>query len=183
MSKFDDIDSDEATTTTSTAIQRITEDDKSLRLLPLPGRAADTEEADEYDEMRALFVELAETMRAIRSDPNSLKSPLGGYDVSMIRAITSMVDALRKIMSDINKMKNSDRLTLAILETHTRSMSQNLAIPLGEKIRVTLAHIEDGEIDAARDSLMALVQGDIVDIFREAATQAMTSSREQYRLQ
>lgn len=186
MSDFDqdgtDGPDDVVTVATTSQHQRIIDDDRTLRRLPLPGKTI-SNDIDDYDEMRALFCELAETMRAIRSDPNALKSPFGGYDVGMIRAMTGMIDALRKIISDVNKMKNSDRLTLAILEGHTKTMSQNLAIPLGEKIRIVLSQLESVEgADAAYDTLMSLVSGDIVEIFRNAATQAMTSSREQYNL-
>lgn len=184
MTAFDDIDSKStALVPVETRIDRISDAETRLRRMPVAGHPIGTSDANDYDEMRTLFVELAETMRAIRSDPNALKSPMGGYDVAMVRALTAMVDSLRKIIEGLNKMKNSDRLTLAILESHTRAMSQNLAIPLGEKIRVALSQIEEGDPNAAQATLTALVQGDIVDIFREAATQAMISSRESYNLQ
>jgi hypothetical protein len=176
MASFDDI------STRSSGLARIEEDDKSLRELPLAGKISLSEDVDDYAEMRTLFLELAEMMRSIKSDPNAIKSPLGGYDVSMLKALNSMIMGCAKIIETVNKMKNSDRLTLAILESHTRSMSANLAIPLGEKIRVALAQLEDGDADGAQRTLLSLVQNDIVAIFREAATQAMLSSREQYQL-
>lgn len=169
---------------------RLAEDERALRRLPLSSLRAETatpsssSDVDSYEEMRILFNELAEMTRAIRADPNALKSPLGGgYDVSMLRAITAMYDALRKNIESVAKMKSSDRLTLAILESHTRAMSQNLAIPLGEKIRATLEALDSGEPDEAKAILLSLVRGDIVTIFREAATQAMLSSRELYNIQ
>lgn len=160
---------------------RLDEDDRTLRTLPfrtsLPG-----DKSDDYDEMRVLFLDLAEFMRSIKSDPNAIKSQFGGYDVGMIRAITAMSTECRKAIEAINKMKNSDRLTLAILETHTKSMAQNLAIPLGEKIRLAMLMIEQGNPDQAQGLLGSMLSSQIVDLFRNAAMQAMTTSKEAYHL-
>lgn len=162
--------------------ERFNEDDASLRETSLES-VASLRNSSEYAFLHDLYVKIYQRFQAIDADAQAFANKNGGWDLGMLKAYTSLCHEVRAIIESLNKMKNSDRLVLMILETHTKKFAQNLAAPMGLELRGVceeLARIPEASHAAAR--LTALVEGGVTNLFKKAAVDSLAQSREKYNL-
>ena len=162
--------------------KRFEEDDLVLRSISVQEGALGQNDSD-YHNMWGLFLRLIRRAEAIDEDPRAFLDRHGGYDTQALSVWTKLIDNARRILEGLNKMRNSDRLTISILESHTRSFAQALAGPLGTELREILEDLEGiPEAKRPRARLALLVSEGVVTLFRQAAVDTMARSRREYRL-
>jgi hypothetical protein len=120
------------------------------------------ERDNDYFRMWELFQRLMTRVVALDKDPTAFWTADGRHDMHKLNVWTGMVSAARGVLSDLNKMRNSDRLTASILEQHTLKLSQSLAAGLGEQLRA--------------------VESAMPAMFRRAAEETLEMTRSRYGL-
>lgn len=143
----------------------------------IPAREVTDEELD-YVEMRRLFTQLSETLAQV-SRAVAGKEELTSYDLNMLIALYR---ELRNQIETLNKMRNSDRLTKAILEAHTRQLLQLLSEPLSEALRDVYRMLLNGDYDGAAARMGTLLSADLAPMFVSSGREAMQMSIEHYKL-
>lgn len=170
------------TNTLDFALERLTKDDRFLRSLSTREGARGEDESD-YRHMYDLYVRISERLRALDNDPTAFITPHNTHDKDMYRIMAVLLAESRKTIEALNKMRNSDRLTLAILDAHTQLFSELVAIPLGEKLKNILLTLQSTPgADQAKTQLLTFLHQDLIGLFQNAAIQAMETSRSTYKL-
>lgn len=161
---------------------RFDEDELYLRSRASHANALGRNDSD-YHNMWGLFLRVIRRAEAIDNDPQAFLSPSGAYDTKAVETWAKLIDNGRKILEGLNKMRNSDRLTVHILESHTRSFAEALAGPLGVELRAILTELQQvPEASHVTARLARLVNDGVVTIFRRAALETITKSKEEYKL-
>lgn len=155
--------------------ERIEDDDLVLR-------QRSVQETNDLGQLWDLFSRSKERVMAMDQDPNAFIGPDGFLDLMAIRTYKELLDTTRKMLETLNKMKNSDRVTASILDAHTKSLAENLAIPLGERLRQVLTLIDKDRIEA-KQALIQLLQRGLVEVFKKAAQDATSTTKETYGLE
>jgi len=161
-------------------IDRLQKDDTILRSRSTEEGALGRNDSD-YFHLWDLYNRVRERVVAMDSDPLAFLGPDGEPDRETLKVYAGLVSETRRMLETLNKMRNTDRVTAAILEQHTRSYAEALAIPLGEKLRVVLSALEK-DTHQARAVVISLLQRGLVEIFRDAALSSLASTKETYNL-
>jgi hypothetical protein len=96
-----------------------------------------------------------------------------------------MIKTTGGILSDLNKMRNSDRLTISILENHTKTFTTEVAKPLADillPIQKEMAQNPDPAVQVLAGKLHTLLTAEVISIFKKAAEESMQRSKEQFKL-
>lgn len=146
--------------------------------------ALGTNDSD-YHNMADLFRRLMRRIMALDADPLGFITPDGQHSTQRLSTWSSMVDNARRIIEGLNKMRNSDRMTISILEQHTKRYATAIAAPIAEalrEIRDDLTEIDDPQAQQLATKLTLLLDQHVTDIFTEAAIKSLRESREKYKL-
>lgn len=93
-----------------------------------------------------------------------------------------LVSELRQSLEALNRMRNSDRLTKAILQAHTKRFAQLLSGPLVARFETVLERLQTSPEDAIFE-MEQLAHGDVKSIVLRAAEESVRESCEVYKLQ
>lgn len=147
--------------------------------------AALGKDESDYHNMWDLFRRVMRRVAALDSDPTAFITGEGKHDMQKLSIWTAMINTAAGVLNNLNKMRNSDRLTVSILETHTKSFTVAVAAPLAESlkpIQLALAQHPDPAVQALGGQVLTLLQSGVVDIFRRAAEESLRRSKEQFKL-
>jgi hypothetical protein len=132
----------------------------------------------DYQEMRKLYDKLVPILDMAYDLLEKSGEISGGDIITLVRVFGEA----RQQLEALGKMRNSDRLTLAILEWHTRAMAHNISEPLGRKLREIEADLEDGDAELAQAKLHTFLHKEIGPIFLAGARDALNKSSEEFKL-
>ncbi len=93
-----------------------------------------------------------------------------------------MIDKARSALSDLNKMRNSDKLTLSILNQHTVNFSKIVAAGIRDEMRVVLDELRRDGHDLLADRLENIVSERVPLLFATAGQQVLNDLKEKYKL-
>lgn len=140
----------------------------------------------DYHNMVELFRRLMRRIIALDADPMAFLSEDGkNHSTNRLNTWKSMIDSAARIVSDLNRMRNQDKMTVSILENHTKKFATAVAGPIGAEIREVrdqLIDIQDPKAQQLALRLDALLTVGVTDIFSKAATSSLRQSKEQYKL-
>lgn len=163
--------------------RRFEEDDSSLRRVSFAEGALGHNDSD-YHNMWGLFLRIVRRAEAIDEDPTAFSNADGKLDPKILDTWGKLIDNGRKILEGLNKMRNSDRLVIHVLETHTRSFAQAIAGPLGVELRELLLDLEEiPEAAHVATRMRRLINDGVRTMFQTAALETMARSRDEFKLQ
>ena len=136
----------------------------------------------DYFRMNTLFTRLVARIEALDKDPSAFFTTDSRHDMHKLNVWTGMISSARAILADLNKMRNSDRLTASILEQHTLRLSQSLAAGLGEELRPVQAALASGDQARAQELLGEVMGQRVPALFRQAAADALDMTKTKYGL-
>jgi hypothetical protein len=142
-------------------------------------------EDNDYFVMWDLFRRLLRRIVAIDADPTAFLSLDGRHDMIRLNTWAGMIDKARSALSDLNKMRNSDKLTMNILEQHTLSFSKTVASGLGDEVRVIIDELRsnsDPQFHAVADRIQDIVSERVPLLFASAGEQALEAIKKRYKL-
>lgn len=139
----------------------------------------------DYHNMWDLFRRLMRRVAALDADPTTFITDNGKHDLAKLNIWAGIINTARGCLTDLNKMRNSDRLTVSILESHTKTFTAAVAQPLAATLlplQEELAQHTDPNIQAIAARINDLLQVGVVDIFQRAAEDSMRRSKDQFKL-
>ena len=135
----------------------------------------------EWAQLWGLYERVASRVAEVDDDPDAFTSADGKLDSQRLAMWSSAVDRCRALLSELGKLRNSERLQEAALHETIRSYATEVATPLGVELRAALQAARRGE--HVVDVLADLVEGDgIPTIFRNAAEATAENVRRRYRV-
>ena len=144
------------------------------------------ENDSDYHHMADLFKRVVRRIAALDADPTAfLIEGTNKHAFQKLGIWSGMINNARQILESLNKMRNSDRMTVSILEQHTRKFALTLSAPMAQvlrEIREDLTTVPDEKADYAVKRIEELLSERMPQIMTEAAAQAMRESKEQYKL-
>lgn len=169
---------------TEAQLERLELTEDNLRDLQKIDVALGKNDSD-YHNMADLFRRLMRRIAALDADPTAFLTPDGQHSNQRLSTWTNMINNAKSIIEGLNKMRNSDRMTVSILEQHTKRYATAIAGPIGDVIRDVRDELMQVEHPKAREMasrLTLLVDRDVTDIFTDAAVRSLRESREKYKL-
>lgn len=137
-------------------------------------------DAIEYFDMENLLTQLRTRMREI--DKHTVIVGIDGkIDHYGTTTWLRLVSEFRASIESLARMKNSDRLTKAILQAHTKRMAQMVATPLVARFNSVIRDLRANE-PGALDQLEKLAGADMKTLILGAAEAAIEESCEVYNL-
>lgn len=144
------------------------------------------ENDSDYHHMADLFKRVIRRVAALDADPTAFViEGTNKHAFQKLSVWSGMINNARQILESLNKMRNSDRMTVSILEQHTRKFALQLSGPMAQvlrEIREDLRTVPDGRGDYAVKRIEELLSERMPQLMTEAAAQAMRESKEQYKL-
>lgn len=121
--------------------------------------------------------------KPVVGDDGEVKSYALVSDPHQMSQWISLMKEARGLLEGVNKVRNSNRVTDAILASHTRRLVRNLATPFEAHLGPLVAAAEAGEdseriAEQLRDFMMHTFAG----ILQNAVDSAVNETREVYRL-
>lgn len=165
-------------------LERIERDTSELRILDPEDMAMGRDNSD-YHQLVDLFRRLLRRVTALDEDPTAFRNADGSHAFQKLNAWTSMVDNARKIIEGLNKMRNTDRMTISILEQHTKRFATEFTRPVAGELRAIgalLSTSNDPVARAAGERIAALLNEGVRDIMTGAAVRALQESKQEYKL-
>ena len=165
-------------------LDRLDRDIGDLRLADPEELALGRNDSD-YHAMADLFERVRRRVNALDADPRAFTNADGTHSFPKLSTWSSMIDNARRIIEGLNKMRNSDRMTVSILEQHTQKFASAITRPVAAElrgIRDLLATSSDPVAQHAARQLTSLLTGGVTSIMRDAAVSSLRDSREQYKL-
>jgi len=139
----------------------------------------------DYHQMADLFRRLIRRIAALDADPTAFITAEGRHDMQKMNIWAAMINTAKGVLADLNKMRNSDRLTISILESHTKSFTAAIAGPLADALlplQHELSKHPDPQVQAIAGNINQLLQSGVIDIFKRAAEDSLRRSKEQFKL-
>lgn len=115
-------------------------------------------------------------------DDNELRNEEGGLDTYRLMAAMKLSGELRASIEAFNRMKNSERVTRAILQGHTKRYTQHLSPQITTELVQIREALESGDVATAEDLVDVLLKARLGIIFRSSADTSVKESCEVYRL-
>lgn len=137
--------------------------------------------AADYFDMENVIRRLRARLEQIDQD-TSFVDESGRVNTYGIVIWLKLVSEMRQALESYNRMKNSDRLTKAILQAHTKRFSQLLSQPLITRFEVVLGSLKADAMPNAVAELEKLAREDIKQIVLKAADESVRESVEVYKL-
>jgi hypothetical protein len=151
--------------------------------VPAPKVVEDEEESLEaaaYFDMRNLITKLRARMETI-DQSTAFVDDKGKVNSYGLQLWLKFVDSFRAALEAMNRIKNNDRLTRAILQAHAKRQTQIVSAQLISRFETTLAKVRRGDPDALAD-LESFALTEAKNIVLEGARTAVEESCEVYRL-
>lgn len=139
----------------------------------------------DYHQLTDLFTRIYRRIAALDADPTAFSNQDGTHSFQKLSTWSSMIDNGRKIIEGLNKMRNNDKMTVSILESHTRKFGTAFARPVAAELRAMrdlLANSRDPAAAQVAARIDTLLTEGVKTIMTDAAVQAMRDSKEQYKL-
>ena len=136
----------------------------------------------DYFRMNELFMRLMGRIVALDKDPTAFFTEDSRHDMHKLNVWTGMISAARGVLSDLNKMRNGDRLTASILDQHTLHLAQSLSAGLGEELRPVQAALARGDSDTASRLLSGALSERVPALFRAAVEESLDHTKTKYGL-
>ena len=146
------------------------------------GAQAAVEGAPDYVDMEALLAKLRDRMAEV-DDNVAFIDDEGRVNSYGIIVWLKLVSEFRQAVESMSRMKNSERLIKAILQSHTKRMAQLISAPLVERFEVVVTAMREGrDEDLVAGELERLASSDIKSLILQAAETAVAESCEVYKL-
>lgn len=133
-------------------------------------------EHDDYFELRDLILQLRQQMENMSRTKKNDSSESNFYWLTIWLKIVS---ELRACLESLSRMRNSDRVTKAVLQAHTKRFVQLFSEPLLIELQKTLVATQQGEGEPA---VARLIDESVSRIIQTAATSALRETSEAYKL-
>lgn len=163
---------------------RFDETSMDLRRLDPADLALGHNDSD-YHNMADLFRRIYRRIAALDSDPEAFRTPEGKHNFQRYRDWANMVSSAKSILEGLNKMRNTDRMTVSIIEQHTKRYATALVGPIGDVIRGVrdeLFAIDHPKAQELSMRLSLLLDKDVPLIFRDAAVRTLKESKDKFKL-
>lgn len=151
-------------------------------LAPVPEEPVDVGpgETGDYFDMRMIIDRLRTRMKEV-DEKAALVDADGKVDSYALVMWLRLVSEFRSTIEAVNRMKNSDRLTKAILQAHTKRMIQLLSEPMAARFTTVINQLRQNPENAA-DVLEHLVATEVPRMVLRAADEGVKESCDTYRL-
>lgn len=147
----------------------------------------------DYHNMAELFRRLMRRVVALDDDPLAFTAADAGeggeriHNFDRLAKWSGMIANCKSIIESLNKMRNSDRMTVSILEQHTKRYATAVAQPLVTELRAIreqLAALAASNADAhALDvRLGTLLDHQVSEMFTDAAGRTLAETEKHYKL-
>jgi len=148
-----------------------------------PSRGAFGENASDYLNMYDMFMSVIQHAKALSSDPNAFLTPQGTYNDKIINAYKGLMGTAIKAMTELNKMRNADKMTAFILDSNTRDLVGAASVEIGMEIKKIIDGVDSGNSsDEVVLGLKRLMYQKLPKIFTEAAQESLEITKETYGL-
>lgn len=138
--------------------------------------------ASDYKHLYDLFLQVKESAAAIRSNPTAFATA-HGYNDKVINAYTRLVSTAMKALSDLNRMRNNDRLVASMLDSHTKELAQSVTIDLARDLRELIGEVDNGlTSDETVIRLKQLLYKRLPEVLLANAQKSLTSSKREFGL-
>lgn len=164
-------------------VDRFVEDESSLRAIS-PDEGVHGENSSDYRHMYDLFLRMTRAAATLRNDPTAFVGKYG-YDDKVMNAYIKMEATALKALSELNRMRNQDRMTTVILDNHTRDISEMVAIEVGRELRLLLGSLEnESSVNTSELSLRlrSLLYKRLPEILITIANKSLDASKKEYGL-
>jgi len=141
-----------------------------------------TDDEADYFELRKLYDRLIPIVDLVKRDQDrkvESGEPLSGYD---LQHLVRLFGECRMQLEALNKMRNSNRLTKAVIEAHTSQVLMLLSEPLGHKLRDIRHRLKVGLMHDAMRDLDALIDAELPPMLVSSGKEAIRRSVEEYKL-
>lgn len=165
-------------------LQRLETDTNELRLADPEDLALGRNNSD-YHELSRLFLRLQRRIEALDQDPTAFTNADGSHSFSKLGTWATLIDNARKVIEGLNKMRNSDRMMVTVLEQHTKRFATAISKPVATELRDIqrlLAASKDPVAHRALAQIEALLDERVREIMTDAASHSLRMSKEQYKL-
>lgn len=162
-------------------LARLAEDEDMLRgVSPVEGALG--RNSSDYHNMWSLFTQVVDRANAMNADPTAFVTS-HGVNEKTLNAWTKMIATAKSILSDLNRMRNTDRLVAGLLEDHTRALTQAVCAELGVEVKAIIDAIDAGEDkNDVVIMLKALMYRRIPEIFLKSASTTLVTAKEEFGL-
>lgn len=163
------------------ALERLIEEEEELRKIS-PTDGALGRNASDYHQMYSLFMQIVEQAKSIRLDPKAFVTATG-YNDRMLNAYTKMVSVGMKAISELNRMRNNDRMVAYMLDKQTRDLIQSVTIDIGIELKSLIDALDRGEqSDDLAVRIKKLMYRRLPDIFLKSASSTLESAKSEFGL-
>lgn len=161
---------------------RLIEEEEELRKIS-PASGATGMNASDYYNMYDLFMNVVQKAKALGEDPQAFLSKTGVYNDKLFNAYARLMATAMKAISELNKMRNADKMAALILDEHTRELSQSVSIELGVELKRLIDSIDRGKSSPEVSAeLKRLLYKRLPEIFMRAADATLASVKDEYGL-
>lgn len=165
-------------------------DEEASMLASGPDAIAYGHNDSDYHNLAELFRRLVRRIVSLDEDPTAFLTddgPNKQHNFQRLQIWSGMVANAKSIIEGLNKMRNSDRMTVSILENHTKRYATAVAGPLAaalRDIRVDLRQLAQHEpkAHALEVKLGMLLDHDVGELFTSAAARSLSETGQQYKL-
>lgn len=147
------------------------------------GTGAMGQDYSDYRHMYDLFQKAIQPALALKDSDAFLDAKHKTWDVQVMNVYVKLIQTAIKAMSELNRMRNADKMTSLLLEEHTQALSQRAARNLAVELEGISKLLAQGNTEAAKVTLHDFVRERIPEIFLEAGLAALDEVREEYGLQ
>lgn len=165
-------------------LRRLDTDAKEMRLHD-PEEVALGRNNSDYHQLAELLQRLQRRIEALDNDPTAFVNADGTHSFTKLNTWSGLIDNARKLVEGLNKMRNSDRMTISILEQHTKRFATAISKPVAQELRLIqglLKTSSDPAVVQARAHINALLEQGVQGIMRDAAVHSLREAKEQYKL-
>ena len=141
-----------------------------------------TDDEADYFELRKLYDRLLPMLDLANRDLKSKAETNRGLTPQDYKTIVTMYSECRQQLEALNKMRNSNRLTRAVIEAHTSQVLTMLSEPLGQKLRDIRRQLEHGDQPGAVALLCSLIDSDLPPMLISTGKEAIRRSVDEYKL-
>lgn len=159
---------------------RLDEDEEALsQLAPVAGAMG--EGYSDYRNMYDLFQRAIQPAITLQ-DSAAFVNAKGGWNPEVMNVYVRLISTAIKAMSELNRMRNADRMTAALLEEQTKAVAQSAARRISVELRGVQTLLEEGSIEAAQKSLQHFLSRGLPDLLLDSSVTSLREIREEYGL-
>jgi hypothetical protein len=139
----------------------------------------------DYHNMVNLFQKLLRRIESLDADPTAFQNEDGSHGFQKLNTWSGMIANAKSILEGLSRMRNSDRMTVSILEQHTKRYAMAISGPIGlilREIRDELQGVRSDKAQALATRLTLVLDHDILQLMTDAAMRSLRESKEQYKL-